>query len=290
MVTAVKNLKKNIHHLSENFDQFDEKNPTNLVAKNIKIYRIEELKSKNFIEDCSHGHDEINNIKTAINAEILLAIYNNNIKNSTTNDAIKKSWENCHQDVVKDSRTFRKRAMKSLLHFTHEATCALVCFGLEGIFLVPLGVLIEVEGDWHLLNLIEEIKHVYQERPKESWAILILFIVLTIVLIKLTHHYIPNKLFSKESERKDCLMTLEKNILEGRMHSNLKDILEVYYSCAINNNNSVVVNMEALNNLKLHEKPILEAYEILNNALWATNEKNIFMNDVVEISAQRAIE
>jgi hypothetical protein len=40
----------------------------------------------------------------------------------------------------------------------------------------------------------------------------------------------------------------------------------------------------------LHEKPILEAYEILNNALWATNEKNIFMNDVVEISAQRAIE
>ena len=64
------------------------------------------------------------------------------------------------------------------MHCMEEATCALMCCALECSLLIPFAVVIEVEGEWNLRKLGEEIYHIYTERPKESWAILILFIAL----------------------------------------------------------------------------------------------------------------
>ena len=284
----INNFKKNIHNLHENFSQFYENNSKNAVAKKIQLYNAEKLKHTNFIEECVHGHDEINDIKTAINAEILFAIYNAN-KGQNTDNTIHPSWKNCHQSIVKDSRTLKKRMIKGLMHMTAELTCVVLCFIGDVVIFAPLAVLIEVEGQWNFLNLCEEIKQIYKERPIEAWLILAAFFILTIVFLTLTHHYIPNALFSKESERKNCLMILEEKIIKAEVTSTLEDILKVYHDCVINTKTGQALTENTISTLQLDKKPILEAYEILDNALWTPNKKNLFIASAVQILHQQAV-
>jgi hypothetical protein len=311
----IKDLKKNIFNLSNSFsflyenflrnqlssqpnqnseiDQLKD----NLVVNKIELYKVKRLEKTNFIEDCAHGHQENDDIKTAINAQVLFAIYRNHKKD------INNSWANCYKDVTQDSKTFKKRMVKSLMHITAELTCVVLCFIGDVVVFAPLAVLIEVEGQWNFLDLCEEITHMYKERPAESWLILAAFFVLTIIFLTLTHSYIPHALFSKESERKNCLMNLEENILQENIDQlykdlnsskegannkeELKNVLNIYLESINNKNNVNVEEIEKiLGNLKLHEKPILEAYEILNNALWNINEKNIVISSTNQILEQ----
>ena len=284
----IENFKANIRNLPENFAEFYKKNSNNLVANKIKQYSDELFAKKNDLtSETPHEHDRVKHIKCAINALFLIAIYCKN------KERIHSSWLDANGAIIKDTQKTRKKLMRGFMHFMEEATCALMCFALECIFLIPFAVLIEVEGEWKLKDLIEEAIHVYKERPKESWAILFLFIVLTVIAIRLSHHWRP-KILLNDDERKDSLGRFNKLLTECNVRDavkfELKDVFKVYKNCVINLEDGVfAIDIENfITNNTLIDKPILDAYNMLDDTLWGESCKNnLYIANVDQINSKQ---
>ena len=284
----IKNFKANIRNLPENFAEFYKKNSNGLIANKVKQYSEGLFAKKNDLtSETPHEHDRVKHIKCAINALFLIAIYCKN------KDKIHLSWFDTNDAIIKDSQKPHKKLMRGFMHFMEEATCALMCFALECIFLIPFAVLIEVEGDWKLKDLIEEAIHVYTERPKESWAILFLFIVLTVIAIRLSHHWRP-KILLNDDERKDSLGCFNKLLTEcnvsDAVNFELKDVCTVYKNCVISGEGVITaIDIENfITNNTLIDKPILDVYNMLDDALWGESCKNnLYINDIARINSKQ---
>ncbi len=270
-----KSFKKNTHHLSKNFHSVIVNRKDNTIIDRIQLYIINRLESANFIEEFYDAHDKDRDVKTAINKEILLQIYRAN-KDKNDTDKLDDSWLDAAHYIHEDGKKKHKKILRITLHVLTEIVCAMICFAMEHILEY---ILDHIAGSEH--------EHSHQV------GIFVVVFITAIVLSLLMHHAVPELFFSKENERKNCLIGMQKEILEEKLNNSgrianpdLADIAKIYCQVMYEADESKagLVSQE-IGKLQLYKKNILEAYKELNEFLWEGKTKNKNVDNNVDLSS-----